>query len=56
MVKSLSMTSSLVPEKPILVSPSLASTIGLEEATMLSILDDLSQHREGREREGYRWL
>ena len=50
------MTSSLVPEKPILVSPSLASTIGLEEATMLSILDDLSQHREGREREGYRWL
>ncbi|TQV67005.1 hypothetical protein FKG94_26415 [Exilibacterium tricleocarpae] len=50
------MTSSLVPEKPIQVSPSLASTIGLEEATMLSILDDLAQHRQSQWREGYQWL
>ena len=33
------MTSTLIPERPLLVSPSLAATIGLEEATMLSVLD-----------------
>ena len=50
------MASSLIPEKPIQVSPSLAATIGLEEATMLSILDELVSHRELLRRDGYYWL
>lgn len=33
------MKSSLVPEKTIAVPPSLAATIGLEEAVMLAVLD-----------------
>ncbi len=40
------MTSSLIPEKPLLVSPSLAATIGLEEATMLSLLSELAHYRQ----------
>ncbi len=35
------MTSSLVPERPLLISPTLAATIGLEEAVMLHILSEL---------------
>ncbi len=54
--KVVSMMSSLIPEKPIQVSPSLAATIGLEEATMLSILDELASHRETRQRDGLHWL
>lgn len=50
------MSSSLVPEKPLQISPSLAATIGLEEATMLSILDELMQHREAQHSNGYQWL
>lgn len=50
------MSSSLIPEKPILVLPSLAATIGLEEATMLTILDDLAEHRPGRDRQGFTWF
>ncbi len=38
--------SSLISEKPLLISPSLAATIGLEEATLLSALSDLRDHRE----------
>lgn len=34
------MTASLLPEKPLLVSPSLAATIGLEEAVLLSVLSE----------------
>lgn len=47
--------SSLIPERPLLISPSLAATIGLEEAVLLSILDDLSSHRQGQESRGYIW-
>ncbi len=36
------MTTSLLPEKPLLVSPSLAATIGLEEAVLLSVLSELA--------------
>ncbi len=36
------MTSALIPEKPLVISPSLATTIGLEEATMLTILGDIA--------------
>ncbi|MEX1032796.1 MAG: DnaT-like ssDNA-binding domain-containing protein [Cellvibrionaceae bacterium] len=50
------MSSSLIPEKPLLVSPSLAATIGLEEATMLAVLNELADHRPGELRDGYAWL
>lgn len=49
------MSSSLIPEKPILISPSLAATIGLEEATLLTVLNDLIQHKPYQLREGFRW-
>ena len=38
------MTSSLLPERPLSISPTLASTIGLEEAVMLQVLADLISH------------
>ena len=44
-----------MPEKPILVFPSLAGTIGLEEAVLLSLLDELTRYRTGREGRGYLW-
>ncbi len=50
------MSSSLIPEKPLQVSPSLAATIGLEEATMLSVLDELMQHGQPQWHQGYNWL
>jgi hypothetical protein len=37
------MVSSLVTERPIVVSPMLAATIGLEEAVMLQLLHDVAQ-------------
>ncbi|HEY7883498.1 MAG TPA: DnaT-like ssDNA-binding domain-containing protein [Cellvibrionaceae bacterium] len=37
------MTSSLIPEQPLLLSPSLAATIGLEEALLLSCCSELAQ-------------
>ena len=39
------MVSSLLPEKPLVISPSLAATLGLEEAVMLSVLHELFIHR-----------
>jgi hypothetical protein len=39
------MASSLLPEKPLVVSPSLAATIGLEEAVLLTVLHELFVHR-----------
>jgi hypothetical protein len=38
------MTSSLLPERPLSISPTLASTIGLEEAVMLQVLAELINH------------
>ena len=35
------MTSSLIPERPLLISPTLAATIGLDEAVMLHVLSEL---------------
>ena len=40
------MSSSLLPERPLLISPTLASTIGLEEAVMLQVLADMITQRE----------
>ena len=49
------MKSSLIPEKPILVYPSLAATVGLDEAVMLSTLADLVAHASGVTNNGYQW-
>lgn len=49
------MPSSLVPEKPLLVYPSLAATLGLEESLMLCSLSDYVQHQNAQERHGYAW-
>ncbi len=35
------MSSSLIPERPLLISPTLAATIGLEETVMLHIISEL---------------
>ena len=37
---------SILPERPLLISPSLAATIGLQEALMLQVLADLLEFRE----------
>jgi hypothetical protein len=50
------MSSSLIPEKPLLVSPSLAATIGLEEACMLSLLSDIATYRPKLMQRGQHWL
>lgn len=47
--------SSLIPERPLLVFPSLAATIGLEEAVLLSLLDELTSLQTGQESRGYLW-
>ncbi|GAA5316892.1 MAG: hypothetical protein AseanaTS_20960 [Candidatus Pelagadaptatus aseana] len=49
------MTSSLIPEHPILVSPSLAATIGLEEATLLSVLTEMTRYVQGVVSQGHHW-
>jgi hypothetical protein len=41
--------SSLLPERPLTFSPTLASTIGLEEAIMLQKLADLIEHRPAQQ-------
>jgi hypothetical protein len=40
------MKSSLLPERSLQISPTLATTIGLEEAVMLQVLAELISHRE----------
>lgn len=50
------MSSSLIPERPLLVSPSLAATIGLEEACMLSILGDMASYLPLTPANGRQWL
>ena len=37
---------SLIPEKPLLVSPSLAATLGLEEAVLLNVLGEVVTHAQ----------
>ena len=46
---------SLLPEKPLLVYPSLATTLGLEEATMLTVLSDMVHFRAGTSSQGLFW-
>lgn len=54
------MSSSLVPEKPLLVYPSLAATLGLEESIMLCALSEISQQHEvysrAQESSGFLWF
>ena len=35
------MQSSLIPERPLVISPTLAATIGLEEAVMLHVIGEM---------------
>ena len=49
------MTSSLLPERPILISPSLAATVGLEEATMLSVLGEITRLSRPVKTDAYHW-
>jgi hypothetical protein len=48
--------SSIVPERQLVFSPSLAATIGLEEAIFLQHLQELLHHRSPQQRDGYAWL
>ena len=48
--------SSLIPERPIVISPSLANTIGLEESVLLHVLNDICSLTNGDSRQGYLWF
>lgn len=48
--------SSLIPEQPLVISPSLAATIGLEEAVLLQQLSALIQHRTTMSVQGFQWM
>lgn len=50
------MQSSLIPERPLIISPTLAATIGLEEAVLLHVLSELMAHRDCQSRQGLLWL
>jgi len=50
------MQSSLVPERPLIISPTLAATIGLEEAVMLHVFAELLAQRESIFKGGLYWL
>jgi hypothetical protein len=50
------MASNLVPERPLVFSPTLAATIGLEEAILLQVLMDFAAHRPGRLQDDYSWV
>jgi hypothetical protein len=46
---------SLIPEKPIVFSPTLAATLGLEEAILLQILQECASHSEHVVSSGFAW-
>jgi hypothetical protein len=48
--------SSLIPERQIVISPALATTIGLEEAVLLHVLNDASSFCQSTPKEGFLWL
>ena len=49
------MSESLIPERPIAVSPSLAASIGLEEAILLQHLQSVLALGETQTRQDYCW-
>jgi hypothetical protein len=50
------MQSSLIPERPLIISPTLAATIGLEESVLLHVVSELLAHRADREHKGLQWV
>ncbi|MBT5330706.1 MAG: hypothetical protein HOL48_02875 [Porticoccaceae bacterium] len=48
--------SSLIPERHLVVSPSLAATIGLEETVLLSYFADVANFQSARESQGQQWF
>lgn len=50
------MSSSLIPERPLVISPTLAATIGLQEAVLLHVLIDLMTHQSGRIEQQFKWV
>jgi hypothetical protein len=46
---------SLIPEKPIAFSPTLAATLGLEEAILLQILQECTDHYDSTVSSGFSW-
>jgi len=50
------MTSSLIPERPLLISPTLAATIGLDEAVLLHVLSELLLQHQPMFRQQKRWI
>ncbi|TNF09066.1 MAG: hypothetical protein EP323_00730 [Gammaproteobacteria bacterium] len=47
---------SLIPEKPLVISPSLAATIGLEEAILLQTLGEVRSHHTPEAQGDHQWL
>ena len=47
---------SLIPEKPIVISPTLAATIGLEETVLLQLLQECRCHGTAQQSQGYNWV
>lgn len=50
------MQSSLIPERPLVISPTLAATIGLDEAVMLHVISELMAHRNVQTRNRLQWI
>lgn len=47
---------SLIPEKPLVFSPQLAATLGLEQAILLQTLHDVQAHGQPERRNGFLWI
>ena len=47
---------SLIPEKPIVISPTLAATIGLEETVLLQLLQECISHGNPIASSGFDWV
>lgn len=47
---------SLIPEKPITISPTLAATIGLEETVLLQLLQECRSHGTPERNQGFEWF
>jgi hypothetical protein len=47
---------SLIPEKTITISPTLAATIGLEETVLLQLLQECISHSNPEQSQGFNWV
>jgi hypothetical protein len=50
------MSTSLIPERPLIISPTLAATIGLQEAVLLHVLGELISHQQGSIEQQLKWV